>query len=169
MSFCHIAASCLLTYASVAFHTLHYGSISRGVAIPRALKYCGGRRMIVGAPKSPNTVTSTFFNTVDLLLEDLRLEHGGGQTCFLLRATSGLVTPLSIRRLVPSRNSPTHFYVAKLQCKQTADSRTALATALKLVSRFQLVGLQNLESVTSFPYCVPVFTAAFPFQAVIRH
>ena len=59
MSFCHIAASCLLTYASVAFHTLHYGSISRGVTRGRnstgaeslgALKYCGGRRMITGAP-----------------------------------------------------------------------------------------------------------------------
>ena len=30
-----------------------------------------------GAPKSPNSVTSTFFNTVHLLLKDLRFEHGG--------------------------------------------------------------------------------------------
>jgi len=27
MYFCHITASSLLTYASVAFYTLHYGSI----------------------------------------------------------------------------------------------------------------------------------------------
>jgi len=28
------------------------------------------------APKSPNNVTSTFFNTVNLLPKDLRFEHG---------------------------------------------------------------------------------------------
>jgi len=67
MHFCHITISSLLTYTSVAFYTLHYGSISRSVTegargaqfhgrrIPlEALKYCGGHRMIVGAPKSPN-------------------------------------------------------------------------------------------------------------------
>jgi len=31
MNFCHTAASCLLMYISVAFHTLHYGSTSRGL------------------------------------------------------------------------------------------------------------------------------------------
>jgi len=46
----------------------------------------------------------------------------------------------------------------------------ALATALKLVSRFEVGRLKNLESVTSFPYYIPVFTAAFPFpfKAVTR-
>ena len=142
MNFCHIAASCLLTYASVAFYTLHYGSISRDVTKGArgaqfhgrritlgSLKYCTGRRMIVEAPKSHNNVTSTFFNTVYLLPKDLR--------CFLPWTPSILVTPLSIRRLVPSRNSSTHFYVEKIRCRQTADSRTAQVTALKLVSRFQ--------------------------------
>jgi len=100
MHFCHKAASCLLTYTSIAVCTLHYGSV---------------------------------------------------------------------RRLVPSRNSSTHLYVAKLRCKQTADSRTALAIALKLFLRFHLEGLQNLESVLSFSYYIPIFTAAFPFEAVIRH
>jgi len=47
--------------------------------------------------------------------------------------------------------------------------RTALATALKLFFRFQFGGLQNLESVISFLYSIPIFTAAFPFKAVIRH
>jgi len=51
----------------------------------------------------------------------------GRQTCILHRAPSNLVTPLSIWRLVPSRNPSTHFHVAKLRCRQTADSRTALA------------------------------------------
>jgi len=54
----------------------------------------------------------------------------GRQTCFSPRAPSNLVTPLSIWRVVPSRNSSTHLYAAKLRCRQTADSRTALATAL---------------------------------------
>ena len=36
-----------------------------------------GRRMTASAPKSPNNVTSTFFNTVRLLPKDLRFEHRG--------------------------------------------------------------------------------------------
>jgi len=32
--------------------------------------------MIAGAPKNPNIVTRTFFNTVHLLREDLRFENG---------------------------------------------------------------------------------------------
>ena len=91
----------------------------------------------------------------------------------LAPAPSNLVTPLSIFRLVPSRNPSTHFYVAKLRCRQTANSRTALAIALKLVFRFHFGGLQNIESVivVSFPHCIPIFTAAFPFpsRAVNRH
>jgi len=41
-----------------------------------APNHCGERRMAVGAPKSPNIVTSTFFNTVHLLPKDLSFEHG---------------------------------------------------------------------------------------------
>ena len=36
----------------------------------------GGTEWLWGAPKSPYNVTSTFFNTVHLLLKDLRFEHG---------------------------------------------------------------------------------------------
>jgi len=36
-----------------------------------------GRRIIMGVPKNPNNVTSTFFNTVHLLPKDLRCKHGG--------------------------------------------------------------------------------------------
>jgi len=35
-----------------------------------------GRRITMGAPKSPNNVTDTFFSTVHLLPKDLRFEHG---------------------------------------------------------------------------------------------
>jgi len=52
--------------------------------------------------------------------------------------------------VVPRRNSHTHLYVAKLRCRRTADSQTALATALKLFFRF--AGFLNLASVISFPY-----------------
>ena len=49
-----------------------------------------------GVPKSPNNVTSTFFNTVNLLQKELRFEHGGGHlTCFLPLEPSNLVIPLT--------------------------------------------------------------------------
>jgi len=35
-----------------------------------------GAESLWGERKSPKNVTSTFFNTVHLLLKDLRLEHG---------------------------------------------------------------------------------------------
>jgi len=35
-----------------------------------------GAESLRGAPKSPNNVTSTFFNAVRLLPKDLRFEHG---------------------------------------------------------------------------------------------
>jgi len=38
-----------------------------------------GRRITAGAPKSPNHVTSTFFNAEHLLAKDLRFEHEGAK------------------------------------------------------------------------------------------
>ena len=35
--------------------------------------------MTTGAPKSPNNVTSMFFNTVHLLPKDIKFEHGGAK------------------------------------------------------------------------------------------
>jgi len=37
------------------------------------------RRITVGAPKSSNNVTSTFFNRVHLLPKDIRFEHGSAK------------------------------------------------------------------------------------------
>jgi len=57
----------------------------QGGAIPRepshygAPFHCGGRRMAAGSPKSPNNITSTFFNTVHLLAKDLSFDHGGAK------------------------------------------------------------------------------------------
>ena len=39
--------------------------------------HCGAAEWLRGAPKNPNNVASTFFNTVHLLHKDLSLEHGG--------------------------------------------------------------------------------------------
>jgi len=58
----------------------------------------GGAESLRGVQKSPNNVTSTFFNTVHLLLKELTLEHGGRQTSFLPQAPSNLVTPLVLGR-----------------------------------------------------------------------
>jgi len=41
-----------------------------------------GRRINMGAPKRPNNVTSTFFNTVHLLPKDLRFKHGGAKLAY---------------------------------------------------------------------------------------
>jgi len=82
MHYCHIAASCLLTYTSVAFYTLNYGSISRGVTRGQGgrnypgTKSLWGHRNTAEAPKSPNNVTRTFFNAVHFLPEDPRFENG---------------------------------------------------------------------------------------------
>jgi len=140
MHFCHTVASCLLTSTSVAFYRLYYGSINRGVmkgqggAITWAPNHCGG------AKKSQQCHTyllqySTFASRRP------QVRKWGRQSCILHRASSHLVTPLSVWRLFPSRNPFTHFYVAKLRCRQTADPRTALAIALKLGFRFHFGGL----------------------------
>ena len=44
---------------------------------------------ILRAPKSPNNVTSTFFNTVHSLPKDLRFEHGGAK----LASCPGAISP----------------------------------------------------------------------------
>ena len=51
-------------------------------AIPRAPIHYGGAESLREAPKSPNTITSTFFNTVNLLPKELRFEHGGTKLVF---------------------------------------------------------------------------------------
>jgi len=38
-----------------------------------------GCRMTAGGAKSPDNITSTFFNTRHLLHKDLKLEHGGAK------------------------------------------------------------------------------------------
>jgi len=44
-----------------------------------APNHCGGGKWLRWAPKRPNNVTSTFFNTVNLLRKGLRFEHGGAK------------------------------------------------------------------------------------------
>ena len=52
---------------------------NEGWKIPRATNHYGSTEWLRGAPKSPNNVTSTFFNTVHLLWKELRFEHGGAK------------------------------------------------------------------------------------------
>jgi len=54
----------------------------KGGTIPRALNHYGTRRMTAVGAENPNNITSTFFNTVHLLPNDLKFEHGGAKlTC----------------------------------------------------------------------------------------
>ena len=58
-----------------------------------------GRRTtesLLGTPKSPNNVISTFFNTLHLLPKDLRLEHRAPNLRLLAPSVSNLVTPLHL-------------------------------------------------------------------------
>ena len=45
----------------------------------RELNHCEGAELLREPPKSPNNLTSTFFNTVNLLLKELRCNHGGAK------------------------------------------------------------------------------------------
>jgi len=48
-------------------------------AIPLAPSHYGGAKLLRGAPKSPNDVTNTSFNTVHFLPKELRFEHWGAR------------------------------------------------------------------------------------------
>ena len=63
------------------WHLYGRRGVTRGQlgAIPRVPNHYGQRLMTAGAPKSPNNVTSTFFNTVHLLPKDLKFEQGGAK------------------------------------------------------------------------------------------
>ena len=60
----------------------------QGGTIPRAPIHYGSAEslrdaeLLRKAPKSPNNVTSTFFNTVNLLSKELRFDHGGAKLVF---------------------------------------------------------------------------------------
>ena len=87
-------------------------------------------------------------------------------------ALSNLVAPLSIWRLVPSRNPTTHFYVAKLRCRQTVDSRTVLAIALKVFFSFPFWRLakycvsNKFSTLHSYFYCCLFFSFQRGHQAL---
>jgi len=54
----------------------------KGGTISQALDNHGGAESLGGAPKSPNNFTSTFFNTVNFFLKDLRFEYGAPNVLF---------------------------------------------------------------------------------------
>jgi len=43
------------------------------------LNHCGGAELLREPPKSPNNVTSTFFNTANYFSKELRFHHGGAK------------------------------------------------------------------------------------------
>jgi len=63
--------------------------------------------MIAWAPKSPNSVTSTFFNTVHLLPKNPRFEHGAANLLLAPGAIYPRYTPVnqeisSVKKLIHS-------------------------------------------------------------------
>jgi len=128
-----------MSLVRAVYHDLLGASLSaviRGVTTGVKEHNSPGAESLRGCGKVPTM--SQVLQCSTFASEKPQVRTWGRQTCFLPRAPSNLVTPLSIWRLVPSRNLSTHLYAAKLRCRQTADSRTALAIALKLVFRFHL-------------------------------
>jgi len=67
----------------------------KGGAIPWAPNHYGrGAESLRGAPKTPNNVTSTFFNS-RFASEKPPVRTWGFQTCFFARVPAKLITPLS--------------------------------------------------------------------------
>ena len=64
------------TESRSAFQPLRIRGVPRGT-IAWTPNHYGGAKSLRGAPKSPNNVRSTFFNTVHLPPKDFRFEHGG--------------------------------------------------------------------------------------------
>ena len=58
-----------------------------------APNYCSGAEWLLGALKSPNNVTSTFFSAVHLLPKDLRFEHEGAKLASCPRRHLTLLRP----------------------------------------------------------------------------
>jgi len=79
MHCCDIAASYLLTYTSVAFYTLHYGSISRGVTKGQGGRNYPGPNHSGGAPNNCKGAKKTTMSHVNSSIQYI---------CF--RKTSGL-------------------------------------------------------------------------------
>jgi len=69
-----------------------------------------GGRMTAGAPKSPNNDTSNFFNRVNMLLKDLRIEHGGAK----------LACCLECRLISLPPGATTWLYRSTIQCSMTS-------------------------------------------------
>jgi len=83
------------------FHTMHTmqgrNEGGKGGTILGEAESLWGRRMTAGLPKSPNNVTIYFLQYSTFASERPQVRIWGRQTCFLPRAPSNLVTPLTVK------------------------------------------------------------------------
>jgi len=84
---------CSFLHAALWFNRQGRNEGARGRNFPAPNHFGGaeivqGRQMIARAPKIPNNVTRTFFNTVYSLPEDLQVQKRERQACILPRAPS---------------------------------------------------------------------------------
>jgi len=68
-----LRAKCAVT------HIPNHQGCNNGDTIPRVPDHYGGAKCLLGAPKSPNNFTSTFFSTGNFLAKDIRFEHWGAK------------------------------------------------------------------------------------------
>jgi len=127
---------CSFLHAALWFNQQGRNEGARGRNYPGA-ESLWGRRVMAGHQKI-TTMSHVILQYSIFASRRPHVRKWERQTCILPRAPSNLVTPLSSWRLVSLRNPSTRFYIAKLRCRQTGDSRTALTIALKQVFVFIL-------------------------------
>jgi len=109
-----------------------------------ALNYCRGAELLLEAPKSPNNVTSTFFNTVNLPSKELRFDHWGAKLrpwgrriCFLPRAPSNLVTPLFL-------SLKSHYFLSIYVSLPVLYLRCCLKYGYEGIDKNDILGFNNI-------------------------
>jgi len=159
MNFCHMAASCLLTYTSVAFYTLRYGWISRVVtrgqggrnsmgtkSLWARWSNAGDAERLWGRQKVP-TMSQALSSIQYICFRKTSGSNMGAPNLLLLLAPGAIYPRYApINQEISSVKKLIHSLLCckttiTMQTNSTADSRTSLASALKLVSRFQFGGL----------------------------
>ena len=141
---------------------------------PDAESLCEQRITVGGAaPRSPNNVTSTFYDTVHLLPNDIRFEHGGAKLASCPGALPSLFTPW-VRRVLQQIISllypvTSRWWVSILDrcCMKLWNSTLKLFTQLKLITspdKYFLFLWNNVYEFLGTSYCIPKQWPMGPLQ-----
>jgi len=119
----------------------------------------------VGAPKSPNNVTSTFFNRVHLLPKDIKFEHGSAKLASCPGRHLASLRPW-VRWIFTTNHKPTypvtsHWWVSilgRIYYNKTWNFALNSFTQLKLITppdKYFLFSWNNVYEFLGTNYCIP--------------